>query len=99
MTTATPTLSETAQRQLEMVKAANGKLEPIWLHGYLWKVGHASIDGVFIEYRHQLYNRPYRVTWNTSGDRKVNGKWKAVDYTRSRCFKHLNSALEFIEGF
>lgn len=56
-----------------------------------------ELDGRSLYYRGDTAKRPYQVIWHSSGDRKVKGEWKAVDYVRSRCFGSVEKAIEFME--
>ena len=72
-----------------------------WEHGYLnclESVNDPTIT-LHIHSRINPRDKPYRVMWPTSIDRKINGCWKGVTVIRSKSFGKLESALRFIDTF
>lgn len=90
-------LSPSEQRRRDLAAQSGGLLKEAWLHGYLWILKLANDDGVTVDIRGG--SRPYRVTWQTSGDRMVKGELRAVDYTRSRSFAKVESLFKFLREF
>jgi hypothetical protein len=71
-----------------------------WIHGYLnclESVNHPTVT-LHIHSRINPKDKPYRVMWSASTDRKVNGQWKAVNIIRSRSFGKLDNAIKFIDA-
>lgn len=90
-------ISKAEQQRKDLAEKSKGLLKEEWLHGYLWNLSLTSDPTVTVSIVSS--HRPYKVKWQTSGDRKVNGKYKAIDYERSRSFKKLDSLLKFLETF
>lgn len=99
--TPTPTpakaLTVAEQKRRDLARRSQGLLQEDWLHGTLWSlslVGNPNVTVAVVS-----GSRPYRVIWKTSGDRKVNGEYKAIDFHRSRSFARVDSLLAFLEDF
>ena len=97
MTTATANaLTTTAEkRRRTLAEQSQGLLQEEWLHGSLWNLSMVGDPSVTVAITSGT--RPYKVTWQTSGDRKVNGEYKAVDFSRSRSFGKVESMLNFLK--
>lgn len=91
------TISKAEQKRKDLAEKSKGLLKEEWLHGYLWNLSLVTDPSVTVSIVNS--HRPYKVKWQTSGDRKINGKYKAVGYERSRSFKKLDSLLKFLETF
>jgi len=91
------TLTPAEQKRRELAAQSGGLLREAWLHGHLWTLKLATDPSVTVSITSGTL--PYRVTWVTSGDKKIGGKWETVDYTRSRSFGKIESLLEFLREF
>lgn len=72
-----------------------------WQHGYLNCLESINDHTVTLHIHSKISpkDKPYRVMWLTSCDRKINGQWKAVNVIRSRSFGKLENAIKFIQEF
>ena len=76
-------------------------VEEQWIHGYLncLEVIAKPTVTLHIHSRINPQDKPYRVMWSASTDRKVNGRYQAANIIRSRSFGKLDNAIKFIQEF
>lgn len=75
-------------------------LKEQWLHGFL-NCLESTTDPTVTLHIHSKVNprdKPYRVMWVASTDRKVNGHWQATNVIRSRSFGSIDNAVKFLTG-
>lgn len=87
-------MATTYQEHLQQIAQQFPQLTPDVIDGY-WN--DLELGGCYLSFRGATFNRPYRVLWKTSGDRKVKGEYRAVDFWRSRCFGSAEAAVRFME--
>lgn len=92
----------TAPRRYEQkyrdVSVLYTELREQWLHGYLNCLESVTDPTVTLHIHSKINPRdkPYRVMWLASTDRKVNGQWQDVTAIRSRSFGSIDKAVKFM---
>lgn len=97
MNTEAATLTTAEHRRRSLAEQSEGLLKEEWLHGCLWSLSLSTDEGVAVAITSA--RRPYRVTWQTSGDRMVKGEWVATDFERHRSFGKAESLFKFLREF
>lgn len=94
-------LKPNQQKYRDIALKYPGMVREQWQHGYLNCLESINDPTVTLHIHSKINpkDKPYRVMWPTSCDRKINGKWKAVTVIRSRSFGSIDKAIKFIQEF
>jgi hypothetical protein len=81
----------------KLLSQSAGLLAPVVDDGVICWLELVGDSGVTVDWKGG--DRPWQVTWECSGDRKVRGEWRVVCFERTRSFAKVESLFKFLGRF